>query len=121
MSVKKYFNPYTDFGFKKLFGEEASKELLVDFLNQLLPEHHQIAELAHLSPRQYDAYQKSLLEYAEVKNVSDTSFEEGIVKGKTEEKHQIARNMLAKGFELTMVSELTGLTLAEVNALRSKN
>jgi predicted transposase/invertase (TIGR01784 family) len=39
----KYFNPYTDFGFKKLFGEEGSKDLLIDFLNQLLPIHHQIA------------------------------------------------------------------------------
>ncbi len=41
----KYFNPYTDFGFKKLFGEEGSKDLLIDFLNQLLPFCHQIAEL----------------------------------------------------------------------------
>jgi predicted transposase/invertase (TIGR01784 family) len=41
----KYFNPYTDFGFKKLFGEEGSKDLLIDFLNQLLPSFHQIAEL----------------------------------------------------------------------------
>lgn len=41
----KYINPYTDFGFKKLFGEDASKDLLVDFLNQLLPAHHQINEL----------------------------------------------------------------------------
>jgi len=41
----KYINPYTDFGFKKLFGEEANKDLLVDFLNQLLPKHHKIAEL----------------------------------------------------------------------------
>jgi len=32
-----YINPYTDFGFKKLFGEEGSKDLLIDFLNQLLP------------------------------------------------------------------------------------
>ncbi len=40
-----YINPYTDFGFKKLFGEEANKDLLIDFLNQLLPEHHQISEL----------------------------------------------------------------------------
>ena len=31
--ISKYFNPYTDFGFKKLFGEEASKDLLIDFLN----------------------------------------------------------------------------------------
>lgn len=44
MSV--YINPYTDFGFKKLFGEEGSKALLIDFLNQLLPAHHQIQELA---------------------------------------------------------------------------
>jgi hypothetical protein len=35
----KYFNPYTDFGFKKLFGEEGSKDLLMDFLNQLLPDY----------------------------------------------------------------------------------
>ncbi len=39
---KKYINPYTDFGFKKLFGEEGSKDLLIDFLNQLLPPKHQI-------------------------------------------------------------------------------
>lgn len=43
--VAKYFNPYTDFGFKKLFGEEGSKDLLIDFLNQLLPIHHQIEQL----------------------------------------------------------------------------
>jgi predicted transposase/invertase (TIGR01784 family) len=43
--MSKYINPYTDFGFKKLFGEEANKDLLVDFLNQLLPSYHQIVEL----------------------------------------------------------------------------
>ncbi len=43
--MAKYINPYTDFGFKKLFGEEGNKDLLIDFLNQLLPEHHQIADL----------------------------------------------------------------------------
>ena len=46
----KYFNPYTDFGFKKLFGEEGSKDLLIDFLNQLLPAYHQIAELSFKNP-----------------------------------------------------------------------
>jgi len=45
LSKQKYFNPYTDFGFKKLFAEEGSKDLLQDFLNQLLPEHHQISAL----------------------------------------------------------------------------
>lgn len=41
----KFINPYTDYGFKKLFGEEASKPFLIDFLNSLLPDYHQIADL----------------------------------------------------------------------------
>jgi predicted transposase/invertase (TIGR01784 family) len=41
----KYLNPFTDFGFKKIFGEEASKPLLLDFLNALLPDNHKIVDL----------------------------------------------------------------------------
>ncbi len=41
----KYLNPFTDFGFKKIFGEEASKPLLIDFLNALLPENDRIVDL----------------------------------------------------------------------------
>lgn len=41
----KYVNPLTDFGFKKLFGSEPNKDLLIDFLNQILPERHQIKDL----------------------------------------------------------------------------
>ncbi len=44
-TTKKYINPYTDFGFKKLFGEEVNKDLLIDFLNQLLPKKHLIDNL----------------------------------------------------------------------------
>ena len=44
--MPKYINPYTDFGFKKLFGEEVNKAVLLDFLNQLLPLHHQISEIS---------------------------------------------------------------------------
>ncbi len=32
----KYINPFTDFGFKRIFGEENNKDLLLDFLNELL-------------------------------------------------------------------------------------
>jgi predicted transposase/invertase (TIGR01784 family) len=43
----KYVNPFTDFGFKRLFGSEAYKELLIDFLNTMLPEQHKISELTY--------------------------------------------------------------------------
>ena len=33
---ERYINPYTDFGFKKLFGTEMNKNLLISFLNALL-------------------------------------------------------------------------------------
>ncbi len=44
---EKYLNPFTDFGFKKLFGSEPNKDLLIDFLNQLLPPQHQIQDLTY--------------------------------------------------------------------------
>jgi hypothetical protein len=35
-STSRYMGPFTDFGFKKLFGEEPNKDLLLDFSNELL-------------------------------------------------------------------------------------
>ena len=35
MAQERYINPYTDFGFKKLFGTEMNKDLLISFLNAL--------------------------------------------------------------------------------------
>jgi predicted transposase/invertase (TIGR01784 family) len=31
-----YVNPFTDFGFKRLFGQELSSDILIDFLNEVL-------------------------------------------------------------------------------------
>ncbi len=42
---EKYINLLTDFGFKRVFGTEPNKRLLIDFLNTLLPPHHQIRDL----------------------------------------------------------------------------
>ncbi len=47
MEHTKYINPFTDFGFKKIFGEEANKDLLIDFLNELLV--YENEKIAHLN------------------------------------------------------------------------
>ncbi len=45
----KYINPFTDYGFKRLFGEEPNKDLLLDFLNELLREKEgEIQEISYL-------------------------------------------------------------------------
>ena len=44
---EKYINAFTDFGFKKLFGEEPNKDLLIDFLNELLRNETTIKDLTY--------------------------------------------------------------------------
>lgn len=46
---EKYINPFTDYGFKRLFGEEPNKDLLLDFLNELLKDiEGTITEISYL-------------------------------------------------------------------------
>ena len=45
----RFINPFTDFGFKKLFGTEFNKDLLIDFLNQVLDHREQIKDLTYLN------------------------------------------------------------------------
>jgi predicted transposase/invertase (TIGR01784 family) len=53
MEIKERFiDPFTDFGFKKLFGSEPNKDLLIDFLNELLRGRKQIKSL-HYSKNEH--------------------------------------------------------------------
>ncbi|MDP5172050.1 MAG: Rpn family recombination-promoting nuclease/putative transposase [Bacteroidia bacterium] len=47
-TTDRYINLFTDFGFKKLFGEEPNKDLLISFLNSLLEGKELIADLTYL-------------------------------------------------------------------------
>jgi predicted transposase/invertase (TIGR01784 family) len=43
----RYINLFTDFGFKKIFGSEPNKDLLIDFLNELLKTKEKIKHLTY--------------------------------------------------------------------------
>ncbi|MCK5835380.1 MAG: Rpn family recombination-promoting nuclease/putative transposase, partial [Lentisphaeria bacterium] len=43
----KFIDPFTDFGFKKIFGTEENKALLISFLNDLLDIEHEIVDLEY--------------------------------------------------------------------------
>lgn len=49
MREDRYVNPYTDFGFKMLFGTEMNKELLISFINSLLGGKEVIRDLKYLN------------------------------------------------------------------------
>lgn len=44
----RFVNPFTDLGFKVIFGQSASKELLITLLNELLSGEHHIEDLTFL-------------------------------------------------------------------------
>ncbi|WP_455667332.1 Rpn family recombination-promoting nuclease/putative transposase [Phocaeicola sp.] len=46
---ERYINPYTDFGFKVIFGTPMNKELLISFLNSLLHGEQVITDLTYLN------------------------------------------------------------------------
>ena len=48
----RYISLLTDFGFKRIFGTEPNKRLLIDFLNTLLPAHHHIQDLTFKNTEQ---------------------------------------------------------------------
>ena len=89
---ERYINPYTDFGFKKLFEQ---------------------AEIARFTPQEVMEYEDSLKVYRDLKNSMDTSF----VKGENSKSISIARKMKAKGYPTDDIAEITGLTKEEIENL----
>ena len=41
----RFINPFTDWGFKRIFGQEINKDLLIQFLNDLLVGERHITDL----------------------------------------------------------------------------
>ncbi len=79
----RYVNPYTDFGFKKLFGEECFRN----------------AEIANYSQKELQEYEESLKVYRDMKAVIDTSFNDGVKSGSLEGRLEVAKKMKEKGID----------------------
>ena len=80
------------------------------------------AEIAKFTPDEKNKYEESLKYYRDLKNVVDTSFDEGKAEGKAEGKDErnieIARQMKQKGMESTLISEITGLSIDKIEKLK---
>ena len=52
IDMAKYINPFTDVGFKIIFGQDINKSLLLDFLNNLLTGEKEIVDITFLDKEQ---------------------------------------------------------------------
>lgn len=50
--TERYINPHTDFGFKRLFGSEFNKELLISFLNAMFHDEQNVQDVTYLNSEQ---------------------------------------------------------------------
>ena len=72
-----------------------------------------VAEVAKLSPDEYQAYIDSLNSYRDLQNSIDTAKAEG----KAEEKIEIAMRLLKKGMSIENVSDATELSQEQIEQL----
>jgi predicted transposase/invertase (TIGR01784 family) len=72
------------------------------------------AEISKFSRKEYQNYEDSLKYYRDLKNSLDTAKEEGKIEGKIE----IAKNMILKELDISLISEITGLTEKEIKELK---
>ncbi len=79
------------------------------------------SEIAQFSDQEYREYEESLKYYRDLKNSIDTAFDdgkaEGIEQGIEQGKFKTAKKMLLKGFTTEDISEMTGLSVGQVNQL----
>ena len=109
----------TDFGFKRIFGTDPNKELLVNFLNSLFDGEEVIKDVKYLNSE--NVGDVSLKAYRDIKNSLDTAKEEGRAEGREEGRAEgiamVVKNMHAKGMDLDVIASITGLNKDEVESL----
>ena len=80
--------------------------------------------LANLTQKELENYDKIMTTkldiIAQINYAERKAREEGAAEGETRGKAEVARNMLAKGIAADVVSECTGLSVEEVQALAAK-
>nr|WP_206154652.1 Rpn family recombination-promoting nuclease/putative transposase [Clostridium beijerinckii] len=64
-------NPKVDFAFKKLFGSEENKDILISFINSMLSENQQIKDVHLKNPYNIANYRKDKMSILDIKAVDE--------------------------------------------------
>ena len=117
----KCINPYTDFGFKLLFGTAMNKELF------------EAAEIAKFNPKELGEYWESLKNFRDWYSVMSTQLKKGreeglkegiekglkkgLEQGRKEECFKNAKKMKQAGIAFDVIAQVTGLSIGEIASL----
>jgi predicted transposase/invertase (TIGR01784 family) len=76
-----------------------------------------LAEIKKLTHTEMEQYQKSISDYADVRDCMDCAREEGREEGIKKEKNEIAKNLLDLHIPINNIVKATGLTPEQILAL----
>ncbi|MDR3340459.1 MAG: hypothetical protein LBT25_10290, partial [Candidatus Symbiothrix sp.] len=83
------------------------------------------AEIKKLTATDMETYNKSILEYQDVRDAVDYAkeeyFEKGIEKGFNQKSVEIARKCFEEGMSIELVAKVTGLSAEQLEKLKVKN
>lgn len=120
-SEERYISLLTDFGFKRIFGTDLNKDLLINFLNSLFNGEEVIkdvkfdaAAITRFTPIELREYEDSLKAYRDIKNSLDTAEAKGREEGIYIANLAIAKRMLSDGMDMELVLKYTGLTEKQI-------
>lgn len=120
-SEERYISLLTDFGFKRIFGTDLNKDLLINFLNSLFNGEEVIkdvkfdaAAITRFTPIELREYEDSLKAYRDIKNSLDTAEAKGREEGINIANLAIAKRMLSDGMGMELVLKYTGLTEKQI-------
>ena len=140
---ERYISLLTDFGFKRIFGTDPNKDLLIDFLNSLFDGEQVVKDVTYLNSEHvgdvhsdrkaiFDVYcenekgekfivemqNASLKAYRDMKNSLDNAEEKGIakglIKGERNKAIEIAKNLLEMKMPFETIMKATGLSMEEL-------
>ena len=127
----RFINPFTDFGFHRIFGQENDFERWIYLLKHMetlerMPERLrksvferllEVADVASLTKEERVLYDEALKRYRDYKNTVEYAEEKGIKKGIEQCKLEMALAMKRKGIPLEVIAECSGLSLEDIERL----
>ena len=103
---ERYINPYTDFGFKKLFGTEMNKDLQ----DRIFPDFFEQAETDNYSDAERWQYEESRKVFWDNYSVMKTAVDKAVQKEKLETIHRLQ----AMGLTVEQIAQGAGISIDEV-------
>lgn len=106
--------------FLRLIWLKIQENVVPLHMQRLWPIFMKMAEVAsypNMNPEQQRIYMNSLNNYRTVMAAKEYDFGRGMEKGIEKEKKANAKSMKALGLDINIVSQVTGLSIEEINAL----